>query len=45
MSRWFSPSSLLSRLPYNLFSQRLGKGTFNIARSILDLIYTQALLW
>lgn len=37
--------SLLSRLPYKVFSQRLGKGNFNIARSILDLIYTQALLW
>jgi ABC-type transport system involved in Fe-S cluster assembly fused permease/ATPase subunit len=23
----------------------MGKGNFNIAKSILDLIYTQALLW
>ena len=37
--------SFLSRLPYKVFSERLGKGNFNIAKSILDLIYTQALLW
>jgi hypothetical protein len=36
--------NLLSRLPYKVF-QRMGKGNFNIAKSILDLIYTQALLW
>jgi hypothetical protein len=35
----------LSRLPYKMLNERLGKGDFNIAKSILDLIYTQALLW
>lgn len=42
----FSPfSSIVSRVRFKGLGAKIGKGNFNIPKSILDLIYTQSLLW
>ncbi len=40
-----SPLSIASRFKWKGLGQKLGKAVFDIPKSILDLIYTQALLW
>ena len=37
--------SVVSRIRWKGLGEKIGKGNFNIPKSILDLIYTQALLW
>ena len=37
--------SVVSRIRWKGIGEKIGKGNFNIPKSILDLIYTQALLW
>lgn len=37
--------NVISRIHWKGIGEKIGKGNFNIPKSILDLIYTQALLW
>lgn len=37
--------NVVSRLKWKGIGEKIGKGQFNIPKSILDLIYTQSLLW
>ena len=39
------PPSIVSRVRWKGIGARVGRGTFNIPKSILDLIYTQCILW